>query len=347
MRAAVFQGRGRGHRIETLPDPTPGPGEVVVRVRRSGICATDITITSESSSDTPLDRLYQALSTPGTVLGHEIGGEVVAVGSAAGRLRVGDKVAPTAFSGCGSCATCIAGKADWCAQARARMGGYAEYALADEAFCVRLPATLGDDDSALLEPMATSLHAVTLANLNESSRVAVIGAGPIGLGGVFFARRANVHRLAAVARSDRHRELALAMGADSFVTQGSNIEEELCTALGGRPDVVLELSGAQGVINQAATWLRPAGTIVAAGATSPTPDPVIHALAVGKEIKLQYSASYLRDDLRYIADIFDSGDTRLRQLISRRISLDEFPTVFEGLRTRHAECKVMVDPALQ
>ena len=94
MRAAVFQGRGRGHRIETLPDPTPGPGEVVVRVRRSGICATDITITSESSSDTPVDRLYKALSTPGTVLGHEIGGEVVAVGSAVGSCASETRLRP-------------------------------------------------------------------------------------------------------------------------------------------------------------------------------------------------------------------------------------------------------------
>jgi (R,R)-butanediol dehydrogenase/meso-butanediol dehydrogenase/diacetyl reductase len=194
--------------------------------------------------------------------------------------------------------------------------------------------------------MATSLHAVTLANLDQGSRVVIIGAGPIGLGATFFARRANTRRLVTVARSDRHRHLAMAMGADDFVAQGSDIDEKLIKALGGRPDVVLELSGAQGVIGQAIDWVRPAGTIVAAGASSPVYDQVMHSVAVGKEIRLQYAASYLREDFRIIADIFASGDTQLRQLISRRISLDEFPTLFENLRTSHGECKVMVDPAL-
>jgi (R,R)-butanediol dehydrogenase/meso-butanediol dehydrogenase/diacetyl reductase len=343
MRAAVFQGIGNGHKIETVPDPVPIDGEVVIRVERSGICATDITITSRRNEPSPLDAMYDPLSRPGTVLGHEIAGEVVALGPRVEYLKVGDRVAPTAFSGCGTCLSCLSGKADWCAGVGAKMGGYGEYAVANEWNCVRLPKTFSIDDAALIEPMATSLHAVTLAKINPGSRVVVIGAGPIGLGMIYFARRSGARFVVAIARSNRHRELALQMGADAFLTQGPDMDHELLELFNGMPDIVFEASGAFGVINQAMNWVRPAGKVVVASVNL-LPDKVMHAIAVMKEVCLQYAASYVTGDFHILADMFANGDTPLRKLITKRISLDEFPAAFEEVRNKNIDCKVMLAP---
>src|SRR5262245_24956065 len=142
MRAAVFQGYDRGHRIERVPDPTPHGHDVVIRVGRSGICSSDLAITSRHDPSSPLAAMFEPMSRPGTVLGHEVAGEVVALGPDVTTLAIGDRVVPSAFSGCGTCGTCLSGKPDWCAGVYAKMGGYAEYCLADERFCVRAPVAL-------------------------------------------------------------------------------------------------------------------------------------------------------------------------------------------------------------
>jgi (R,R)-butanediol dehydrogenase/meso-butanediol dehydrogenase/diacetyl reductase len=341
MRAAVFQGLGKGHKIESVRDPVPGRRDVVLKVLRSGICATDMTITSVRERPSPLDSLFDSLNRPGSILGHEIAGEVIGLGADIEYLKLGDLVAPMGFTGCGTCLTCLSGRPDWCTGVYAKMGGFAEFALADERFSVRVPKTLGVDDCVLIEPMATSLHSVSLAPLKPSSRVVVVGAGPIGLGIVHFLREAGVRSIAAVARTRRQEALALELGADSFHAQSDSLAEELTA--NGAPDIVFDASGAIGVMNQAVSWLRPQGTIIAAG-VNPVADDFIHAMAVMKEIRIQYAQSYVKQDFEVLVEQFARGETPLRKLITRRIALGDFPDAFERARTDKRDSKIILEP---
>src|SRR5207253_1613402 len=125
----------------------------------------------------------------GSVIGHEFAGEVVALGKDIEHLEVGDRVTSMPFTGCGRCVTCLAGRPNFCAGFRGMAGGFAEYVVATGRTAIKLPATLSLADGALIEPLAVGLHGASLARLHPGSRVLVIGAGPIGLAAVFWARK--------------------------------------------------------------------------------------------------------------------------------------------------------------
>src|SRR5438552_286204 len=143
MRAAVFKGVGRPLEIETRPDPTPGHGEIVIQVGRCGICGTDLAMSDGTGLVFETD----------SVIGHEFAGEVVALGKGLEHLEVGDRVTSMPFTGCGRCATCLAGRPNFCAGFRGMAGGFAEYVVATERTAIKLPATLSLADGALIEPL--------------------------------------------------------------------------------------------------------------------------------------------------------------------------------------------------
>ena len=178
MRAAVFQGVGRPLSIESRPDPEPGPAELVLAVKSSGICGSDLHLTEIADAGggiAPLPR--------GAVLGHEFSGEVVAVGRAiAGRFRSGDRVTALPYIACGSCAPCLAGQGHRCpAVVSAGLGklpgAYAEYVRVGVHETLPLPAAVDFRAGAMVEPLSVGLHAVDMARL-AGEAVLVIGAGP-------------------------------------------------------------------------------------------------------------------------------------------------------------------------
>ena len=246
MKAAIFRRAGKPLTIEDVADPTPLPHEVVVRIARCGICTSDIHMTE---SDVFLS--------PGAVLGHECMGEIVALGAAVRALRVGNHVAILPTSGCGQCVHCLAGESKWCHAHAFRQGGYAEYALAAETNCIPLPNTVTPGDGALVEPLAVALHGALRAGVTTGSRVLVIGAGPIGLGAMFWARRLGAASVIAMASSSRHAALAGIMGADAFLVDSDTLQGQL----GAAPDIVLECSGASGLIARAIGLVQPRGTV--------------------------------------------------------------------------------------
>jgi threonine dehydrogenase-like Zn-dependent dehydrogenase len=345
MRAAVFQGRGLGHRVETVADPAPGEGEVVVRVARSGICGSDVQYTAPREGpggaiSASIDELYG----PGAVLGHEIAGEVVALGAGVNELAIGDRVAPMGLHGCGRCLHCLSGRPLWCPEGDAVMGGNAEYARISGRFAVRLAESSSWDEGALIEPLSVSYHAVGLAAVKPDDRVLVFGAGPVGLGMMLFARRAGAGRVAAVARSDRRKELALRLGADTFLTQGENLAERAAEALGGPPDVVFEAAGARGsIVGQALETVRPYGTVLFAGSTE-SPVSVDQGVAQFKELRLQYSMVYSREEFAVVSRFIGEHAALLAPLASDTIALEDYDATLEELRGSTGRVKVMIDP---
>jgi (R,R)-butanediol dehydrogenase/meso-butanediol dehydrogenase/diacetyl reductase len=146
-------------------------------------------------------------------------------------------------------------------------GGMAEYVLTNERVSTRLPKTLSLEDGALIEPLAVSLHGVALAKLAPGARVQVIGAGPVGLGVVFWAKRLGAGRVAVTATSRRREAMARQMGADAFVVPAADqdIAALVADALGGPPDVVFECAGQVGLLGQAVHCVKPQGDVVSLG----------------------------------------------------------------------------------
>ncbi|WP_026454667.1 alcohol dehydrogenase catalytic domain-containing protein, partial [Saccharomonospora iraqiensis] len=175
MRAVVVDEPGTV-RVAEVPDPAPGPGEVVVRVGACGICGTDLHIADGHFPPTPYP----------IVPGHEFAGEVVALGPDVGTARtVGERVAVDPSLFCGACGPCRAGRgnlcADWGATGDTVDGAFAEYVAVPAATCHRMPEGMTDRQGALVEPVSCAVHGLRRIGVEVGERFLVVGAGTMGL----------------------------------------------------------------------------------------------------------------------------------------------------------------------
>lgn len=334
MRAAVMQGHHRPLAVETVDDPVPAAGELVVKVGRCGICGSDLHMTEDPAFGIKA----------GDIIGHEFAGEVVATGRDVDGIRPGDLVSVIPLRGCGACPSCLAGETAWCARGMMLQGGgYAEYALTTPKQCIMLPRSASLADGALIEPLAVALHGVNLSGLKPADKVLVLGAGPIGLAVAFWARRLGAARVVVQDIADHQRDRALTMGATGFVTDRADPVGAAARALGGTADIVFECVGLPGLIAQAVDQVRVKGTVVILGLCT-QPDTLIPFVALSKEVRLQTSAFFTRQEYEMALDMLDAGAAEPRALITDTVALDAVPTVFEALRTRTHQCKVMIAP---
>lgn len=333
MRAAVMQGLHKPLALETVPDPTPEEGDVVVKVGRCGICGSDLHMTE--------DPAYGQGA--GSILGHEFSGEVVAIGKGVEGLRTGDMVSVIPLKSCGHCHACRTGVVQWCDTFGLQGGGYAEYALTRPNQCVRLPASASLADGAIVEPVAVALHGVALSRMTIGDRVLVLGAGPIGLAVAFWARRFGAGRVVVQDLSEWQRDRALQMGAHDFVVDPSDPVGSAERALGGKADVVFECVGVPGLIAQAVDQVRNDGTIVLLGLCT-RPDTFNSFAMLSKQVRLVTSAFFTRQEYEAALDALDRGAVEPRLLVTDTIGLAATPDVFESLRKRTHQCKVLINP---
>jgi threonine dehydrogenase-like Zn-dependent dehydrogenase len=333
MRAAVFRGPGQPLNIETLPDPEPLPTEAVIKVKRCGVCGTDLHMTSGHGNDAPI----------GSVIGHEYCGEVVALGEDATGLKIGDFVTAVPAAGCGHCPACVAGYTMACLKMEGMVGGFGEFMRISAPNAIVLPSTLSPADGALVEPLAVGLRGAALAGMRPGARVAVLGAGSIGLAAIYWARLLGAGRIVAISRSARRADLALEMGATAFEALGDGEEERICAALGGPPEVVLECAGAVGMMQKAVELVASGGMVVSLGFCT-SPDPILPSLATWKQVTIKFSFTYDLNEFRHSADVLSAGHVEPRRMVSRVVGLDAFPQTFESLRAGANETKLHLDP---
>lgn len=334
MRAAVFKGPGRPLEIETLPDPVPIEGELVIKVGNCGICGSDLHITDGHGS---------IQVSPGQILGHEFAGEIVAMGRGVQGFKVGDLITAMPTTGCGTCVACLKGEPKWCAQRGSMQGGFGEYLRTKATSAVRLGAEMSLEDGALVEPLAVGLHGVERARMKIGDRVLVIGAGPVGLAAVYWARRRGAGRIAVTASSTRRAGMSLAMGATCFVPPSESPAEDVDEALGGAPDIVFECVGVPGMIARSCYHVKPTGKVVVLGFCT-EPDQWNPVEPLFKEIEVIFAVLYSIKDFQVCVDTLNAGSIEPRTMITDRISLDETPAMFEALRQRTTQCKVLIDP---
>jgi (R,R)-butanediol dehydrogenase / meso-butanediol dehydrogenase / diacetyl reductase len=333
MRAVVMQGLHKPLSIETVPDPTPRAGEVVVKIGRCGICGSDLHMTE--------DPAYGKGA--GDVLGHEFAGEVVALGKGAEGLVLGDLVSVIPLQSCGHCASCKAGDIAWCDQFGLQGGGYAEYAVTKPNQCIKLPTSTSLADGAIIEPLAVALHGVNMSGLKAGDRILILGAGPIGLAVAFWARRKGAVDIVIQDISDFQHVRARALGATGFVVDPEDPIGGAERALGGKADIVFECVGIPGLIEQAVSQVRKRGTILLLGLCT-KPDSFNSFAMLSKEVRLVTAAFFTRGEYETALDALDAGAAEPRLLVTDVISLADTPARFEALRTRTHDCKVLINP---
>jgi threonine dehydrogenase-like Zn-dependent dehydrogenase len=333
MQAALFDALRQPLRLAELPEPEPDRYQVLLKVCRCGICGSDLHITE--------DPVFGAR--PGDVLGHEFSGEVLEVGAAVTDLKVGDQVSVAPLKGCGQCDSCRRGEPAWCAEMALIGGGYAQYAAVAARQCRKLPWGISAADGALAEPLAVALHGLMQSGLKPGDRVLVVGAGAIGLAVAFWARRLGA---GAVAVSDLHRHQearAMELGASAFFEASPDLSAQVNARLGGAPDIVFECVGRPGLIDQCIAHVRPRGTVVVLGLCTAT-DHFDAFRAISKEVRIVMSVFFSMPEFGAAIDALEGGRYAPQALISETIGLDALPAVFESLRQRTTQCKVLVDP---
>ena len=333
MKAVVFKELGTPMVIEDRPDPEPMAGEVIVKVHRCGICGSDLHLTEPGGHTASCN----------SVLGHEIAGEVVALGKGVSHLKTGDRIAALPLSGCGQCPACLAGEPSWCANGLNFLaGGYAQYARAGAEGCLVLSEALSFSDGALVEPLAVALHGVRMAERLEGATVTVIGCGPIGLDAVFWARRLGA-RVVQVVEGNPHRaEMAIGMGADAVFAPGSP-DQKIDAPRPVPAEIVFECVGKPGLLLGSLEFIRPRGTLISLGFCM-APETFSAAAAGSREVTLKFPVLYTLEDYRMVLAALDAGALEPRAMITRTVGLGEMPAAFEALRQPGTACKVMFDP---
>lgn len=249
-------------RLDEVPIPEPGTGEVLVKVHRCGICGTDLHIAKGN---------FPAPNLPLT-LGHEFSGTVAALGAGVGDVTVGAPVVVDINISCGHCYFCTRGQKLFCPSVAQlgvhRAGGLAEYVTAPAGNLHFLPAGLSLDTATYVEPLACAIHGQDRVGVRSGDSVLVLGGGPMGLAHIALARMNGAASVIVSEPDPRRRTLAERMGADHTVDPiGDSLPQALADLTGGiGPDVVIEAVGSVRTYESAVDVVRRGGKVLAYGA---------------------------------------------------------------------------------
>jgi (R,R)-butanediol dehydrogenase / meso-butanediol dehydrogenase / diacetyl reductase len=352
VKAARWFGRG-DVRVVDVPEPAAGPGQVVLRVGSCGICGTDLEEYRHGPVTIPATKPHPLTGrTAPVTLGHEFWGTVAEVGSgAAGGLAAGERVAPEVCLACGRCGYCRAGQpalcVNWATIGLHADGGLAEYALVPAAACARLPASVADEEAALVEPLEVAVRAVRHSGLRLGERAAVVGGGAIGLLVLQTALAAGAREVFVVEPQAGRRRLAVELGAAAALDPADPAWTaelaERCDGLG--PEVALECAGAPASPDAAVAAVRKGGRVVLVGVHADAVPVRLLDVVLGEK---QVVGSVQHDpaiDLPAAIHLLASGQVRVRPLVTARVPLARVVRDgFEALATPGEHLKVLVGP---
>jgi L-iditol 2-dehydrogenase len=336
MRAVVLTGIERIELLD-IEEPTASPTDVTIEVRAGGICGSDM----------HAYRGHHPFRKPPVVMGHEVAGRVIAIGSEVARVAIGDRVAVEPQIACGTCPSCLRGLANLCAHARRPglgwSGTFAERMTAPEHVVYRLGRDTSYEEGALVEPTAVALRAVRRGGLQVGDRVAVLGVGPIG---------GLVARLCQVAGAgtmmvtdvktfnlDLMRTLGVAHAIDASTVDVPDVARRLTDEAGF--DIVFVTSPALTSINDAMKILRPGGRVVQIAIHGEV-IPFDATAAVLAEIEVRASLTYTAVDFQIATTLINQHVLDVRPFITHRYGLEDAPTAFRDIEDGLDHVKVVL-----
>jgi (R,R)-butanediol dehydrogenase/meso-butanediol dehydrogenase/diacetyl reductase len=272
------------------------------------------------------------------------------VGSLArSRWKVGDRVAGFPYICCGDSSPCanFGFGAAMCGKGAAiglgqSHGAYAEFVRIGSSGAYRLPDAVSFREGALVEPLAVGLHAVDMAKMERGATVLVIGAGPVGLAVMLWAKFLGARHVIVSERAQVRREMAAKFGATDAIDPAQPLSSQVEKIAGSGPDIIFECVGAPGLIGSAMMEAPRGARIVVAGVCQ-QPDTIMPLIGIMKEINLQFVLGYRPADFDYVIAMIASDRIEVAHMITDLIDLDALPTAFEALRTPSHQCKVMLE----
>jgi 2-desacetyl-2-hydroxyethyl bacteriochlorophyllide A dehydrogenase len=340
VRALVKTAAGVGN-IEVVDElvPAPGPGEALVRIERSGLCGTDLLV---------FDGRYRGRNRPvpyPLVLGHEAAGEVVELGPATSWPTRGTRVAIEALTGCGSCYHCVRGQynlcPDWHHIGLTRAGALADYIAVPATSLLPLPPDVAFDSAAILEPLATAVHALERIKPGPSTSAAIVGPGPLGFLHLLVLQAAGVGPIVMYGRPGDERRLNVAgeLGADAFIGDRPTTVRHATEFTNGIGFGVAIEAGGTGAAAQIALEIVAAnGTLVSLGIVPPTEIDVLQVMR--KNLTWLGVVASVRRHYAEAIDLIRTRKVRPERLITHRLPLERALEGFRALRDREA-VKVM------
>jgi L-iditol 2-dehydrogenase len=312
-----------------LPQPTPGPGELLVQVAACGICGSDVHGYDGSSGR----RI------PPIVMGHEAAGIVAATGPGVTRFHPGDRVTFDSTVYCGECSYCLRGEVNLCDRRQVigvscgeyrRAGAFAEYVTVPERIALALPDSMSFAEAAMLEPVSVALHAVKVSEIRGGETALVIGAGMIGLLTLQAARAAGCGRVLIADVDATRLQLAESLGAtETLLLSGDELPREVVRRTGAGADVALEAVGRGQTIQAAIHSVRKGGTVTLIGNIEPQVTIPLQVV-VSRQLRLQGTAASSGEYPQAI-ELIRRGKIQVRPLITAVAPLEEGARWFERL----------------
>ena len=341
MRVAMYY-NNRDVRLEEMAVPKIAPGELLLRIRASGICGSD------------LMEWYRIKKAP-LVLGHEITGEVVEAGEGVKNFRPGDRVFASHHVPCGKCRYCLAGHQSVCDMLRTTHfdpGGFAEFVRVPkinvELGTFPLPDEISFDEGSFIEPLACVVRAQRFAGLRKGQTVLVIGSGISGLLHVQLTRARGAARIVATDISDFRLKAAVQFGADAIIHGSEDVPARLRDVNDGRlADLVIVSTGAVPAIQQALKSIDRGGTLLFFAPTAAgieVPIPLFDFWRDEITVVTSYAGS--GQDLNESIDLIRTRQVRVADMITHRLPLAEAVLGFQLTANGRDSIKVILDPLL-
>lgn len=351
MRAPVLHGR-RSMSYDEVPDPVAGDNEVVVEVGFCGICGSDL-------------HLYDSAMAPdGIVMGHEYGGTIVSLGESVTGWEAGDRVVGAPQKPCMNCAFCLKGEFEFCYQhyrldaqragvvagagASLGSGGYGPFTKITAPRLMRIPDALDDRQAAAIEPAAVGFHAVKLSGMRLGDRVAILGAGPIGLFTLQCALAAGARQVVVAEPAAGRAGRAKQLGADTVFNprEAAEVPAAFADHLGGPPDVVFDAAGVPATLQQAVDVVRPGGSVMMVGVSFDAA-PIRPSVWVTKRVTVRAAFAYSRADYEATISMLEKGTLGVDNVITAVVPGSETHLAFERLLGPNDDVKVLVAPRVR
>jgi L-iditol 2-dehydrogenase len=340
MRVAMYY-NNRDIRVEEMPIPQIGPGELLIRVEASGICGSDVM------------EWYRIHKAP-LVLGHEIAGQVVSVGDGGKRFQEGDRVSVAHHVPCNTCYYCLNDHHTVCdtlRQTNFDPGGFAEYlrlpTINVDRGVYRLPDEVSFEEGTFTEPLACILRGQRMARIQPGQSVLIMGSGISGLLHLEMARALGAGRLIATDLSQHRLEAAQRFGADTVIHAKEDVPARVREVNNGRlADRVLVCTGAISAINQALQSVERGGTVLFFAPTDPdvTVPISVNDLFFRNDITLTTSYAGSPADYATAVELIRARRVRVREMITHRLSLAETARGFQLVAKAQDSIKVIIEP---
>lgn len=339
MRVAMYY-NNRDVRLQELPVPAVGPGEILVRVYASGICGSD------------LMEWYRLPKAP-LVLGHEIAGEIIEVGGGVDKFKAGDRVIATHHVPCNTCYHCLKGNHSSCATLRSTRfdpGGFSEYirvpAINVDRGVLKLPEEVTYEEGSFVEPLGCVVRGQRLAGFEVTSSVLVMGSGITGLLHIQLARARGAGRIIATDVNDYRLKAAKDFGADCSIHAGNDLDSHIRELNEGRlADCIVVCTGAEAAIEEAFTLVEQGGTILFFAPSGPdlkVEIPFNDFWWSGVKTVCSYAAAPL--DLAQALELIRSKRVNVKDMVTHRLPLEETEAGFRMVEEARDSIKIIVEP---